>query len=77
MADVVDHRQHLGRVIESGHRGRLGEAREVIRKPHEPHRVGDRGVGREIPDPRAREGECFTHGAGDNEAFAAGKQRER
>ncbi len=75
--DVVDHREHLGRVGERGDRRRLRQRRQVIRQAHETQGVGDGRVGGEVADAGAREGERLAHRARDDQAFATGQEGQR
>jgi hypothetical protein len=55
---------------------RLGEAAQVVRQPDQAHRRGHAGVGGQVADARAGEGERLAHGPRDDEPAPAGQQRD-
>ena len=76
-ADRVHRLEHERCVLQRGNSGRLRERGEVVRQADEAQSIHDRGVGGEVAQAGAREGERLAHGAGDDEARAARQQAQR
>ena len=66
-----DQRRHAAQgvvgVPQGGAGGGLGEHRQVVRQPHQQHRVDDRGSGDQVAESPAGEGERLAHGAADDQ----------
>ncbi len=76
-AQHVDLTEHLVGVREGDERERLRLGREVVRQPHDPQRVDDRRIRRQVAQTAAREGEGLAHRPAHDEVAVLGKERQR